>query len=264
MRTLALLYHDVVPKDRFELSGFQSPDANIYKLNSDEFERHLDSVAATGGKPVTIFDQASNSGRRLMLTFDDGGASAPDIADRLEQRGWRGHFLVTTDFIGTAEFVSESQIRELHRRGHIVGSHSCSHPPRMSACNSEQLDSEWQNSVRRLSDIVGEKVKLASIPGGYYSREVAAAASRAGIRVLFTSEPVTLSHTVGECLVVGRFGVQQGVPREWVAAVVSGSVLPRWQRYIFWNGKKMLKRVGGESWLKLRRSILARRALKNH
>ena len=263
MRTLALLYHDVVSDNRFELSGFQSPDADIYKFGLTEFECHLESIAAAGGKPVTIFDQSPDSVRRLLLTFDDGGASALDTADRLERHGWRGHFLVTTDFIGTPEFVSESQIRELRRRGHIVGSHSCSHPLRMSACSPEQLDREWQNSIRRLSDIVGERLTIASIPGGYYSREVAAAASRAGIRVLFTSEPVTQSHTVGECLVVGRFGVQQGVSREWVADVVSGSALPRWQRYVFWNSKKMLKKMGGESWLELRRRILARRAAKS-
>ncbi len=262
MRTLSLLYHDVVPDNRFELSGFQSPDANIYKLSCDEFERHLESVAAAGGKPVTISDQSSNSGRRLLLTFDDGGASAEYIADKLEGHGWRGHFFITTDFIGTPGFVSELQIRELHQRGHLLGSHSCSHPLRMSSCRPEQLDREWQNSIQRLSHIVGGKVTIASIPGGYYSREVAAAASRAGIRVLFTSEPVTQSHTVGGCLVIGRFGVQQGVSREWVTAVVSGSVLPRWQQYTFWNGKKILKRVGGESWLKFRRRVLAGRATK--
>jgi len=196
-----------------------------------------------------------------ILTFDDGGVSAfSPIADLLEEFGWRGHFFITTDRIGTPGFLDQRQIVELRQRGHIIGSHTCSHPARMIACTPEQLAREWGESVSTLEQILGEPVTAASIPAGYYSREIAAAAAQAGIRTLFTSEPVISRHEVDGCTVAGRFSIQRGVSAEWVAAVVAGKVRPRLQGYLFWNGKKLAKGIAGPAWLSLRRSILAARS----
>lgn len=263
LHTLALLYHDVVPAGRPDASGFQSPDADIYKLTVEEFGRHLAAIAATTATPPTTIAPSSarsQTGRPVLMTFDDGGASALRAAEMLEALGWRGHFFVTTDYIGTPGFMDADAVRRLHARGHLVGSHSASHPPRMSACTRPQLDREWRDSVGRLADILGEPIEVASVPGGYYSREVAAAAAAAGIRVLFNSEPVTRVHEVDGCLVIGRFGVQQGVSAAWAAAVARGDRAPRLRRYLFWNGKKLLKRVGGDGWLRMRRRLIAARA----
>ena len=262
MRTTALLYHDIVPENRYEMSGFQSPDADIYKLESEEFRRQLQAIAAQSGvmvKPVTTTDLDGN-GRHLLLTFDDGGVSAIFYtAPILEEYGWPGHFFITTDHIGRPGFLDETQLRALRQRKHVIGSHSCSHPFRMPACSATQLDREWRDSVRRLEDILSEAVITASIPGGYYGRQVASAAAAAGIKALFTSEPVTKTGIVDGCLVIGRFCVQQGVSAEWVSAVVADRALPRAQRFLAWNGKKLLKKVGGSVWLSARKTILARR-----
>lgn len=262
MRTTALLYHDVVPQFRYEESGFQGADANIYKLDSDEFRRHMLRIAAESVlRPVTVTSAALGCpGRHLLLTFDDGGVSAVDhTAGILAEFGWPGHFFVTAGRVGSPGFLNEGQIRKLRRAGHVIGSHSWTHPLRMAALSAPQLDREWRESTARLSDILGEPVATASIPGGYYSRDVAAAAAMAGIRVLFTSEPVTRTATVDGCLIIGRFSVQQGVSEDWVAAVVANRPLPRAQRYFAWNGKKLLKAAGGPAWLAARKAILARR-----
>jgi peptidoglycan/xylan/chitin deacetylase (PgdA/CDA1 family) len=260
-RTLALLYHDVVPAGQFAVSGFQSPDADIYKLDCEEFENHLEHIGrAVEAAPAGSCEARSTGDHRLVITFDDGGVSAwLYTADLLEQFGWRGYFFVTTDWINKPGFLSESQIVDLHRRGHIVGSHSCSHPSRMSHCTPEQLDREWNTSVQRLTGILGDPVDTASVPGGYYSREVAKSAARAGIRTLFTSEPVTSQLNVQDCAVFGRFSVQQGVSGEWVAALAEGRISPRLRRYAFWNAKKIMKTLGGEVWLRMRRNVIASR-----
>lgn len=262
MRTTALLYHDVVPQFRYEASGFQGADADIYKLDCDEFRRHMLRIAAESAlRPLAVTSAAFGSaGRHLLLTFDDGGVSAVDhTAGILAEFGWPGHFFVTAGRVGSPGFLEEAQIRALQRQGHVIGSHSWTHPLRMAALSAPQLNREWRDSTARLSDILGERVTTASIPGGYYSRAVASAAAAAGIRVLFTSEPVTRTATVDGCLIVGRFSVQQGVPEGWVAAVVADRLLPRANRYLTWNGKKLLKAAGGPAWLAARRTILARR-----
>lgn len=262
MKATVLLFHDIVPPGRFDLSGFQSPDANIYKIDCATFERHLEAIRECSPEPPgLVFDQQLRTTRRLLITFDDGGLSAATfIADMLASRRWLGHFLVTTDFIGTPGFVRASHIRELYSKGHVIGSHSCSHPLRMAACSAAQLDREWRESVARLQDILGSSIEVASIPGGYYGTNVAAAAASAGIRHLFTSEPVTSVRTVDGCRIYGRFSVQQDNSPQWVGSVVAGDIWPRMQRFIFWNAKKILKKAGGATWIEARRKIIAARS----
>jgi peptidoglycan/xylan/chitin deacetylase (PgdA/CDA1 family) len=194
-----------------------------------------------------------------MLTFDDGGRSAHAlIADLLEQRGWRGHFFITTNHIGAPSFVTVEQIRDLDRRGHIVGSHSCSHPARMSACSAEEVLAEWQRSAAVLADVLGKAVPVASVPGGFYSRAVAHAAAQAGFRFLFTSEPTASWHRVDGCLVLGRYSIDRGTSATIAAALASGRCLPRWRQSLLWNVKKVAKAVGGRGYAGLRRWLLTR------
>jgi peptidoglycan/xylan/chitin deacetylase (PgdA/CDA1 family) len=263
MRATALLYHDIVPKHQYQSSGFQGADADIYKLEHEEFRRHMRAIAAQSElRPEAITSAELGAGaRRLLLTFDDGGVSAAHhTAAILGEQGWPGHFFVTSGRIATPGFLDETQIRALRQSKHVVGSHSANHPLRMATLSAAQLDREWNESVRRLEQILGEAVTTASIPGGHYSRAVASAAAAAGIRVLFSSEPVTRTTTVDGCMVVGRFSVQQGVSEQWVTAVVANRAWPRARRFLGWNSKKVLKTAGGPAWLAARRAILAWRA----
>ena len=256
---LSLLYHDVVEPQDFSSSGFLGGDADIYKLTRSEFDLHLQMLdRASGRGEVAVLDSAARrlSAKSLLLTFDDGGASAVLIASLLEQRGWRGHFFITTDYIGKPGFVTADQIRELHRRGHVVGSHSCSHPIRMSHCTEAQLKREWTVSSQILSEILGQKLRVASVPGGFYSKPVAESAAEAGIEVLFNSHPTVRTTMVNGCLVLGRYSVQQGLSARRVVSMAQGAWLPRFQQHLFWNAKTIAKRLGGSYYLALRKSLL--------
>ncbi len=56
-----------------------------------------------------------------------------------------------------AGFVDAASIRDLDRRGHVVGSHSCSHPLRIGHCSAAQLRDEWNRSRDVISAIVGRR-----------------------------------------------------------------------------------------------------------
>jgi peptidoglycan/xylan/chitin deacetylase (PgdA/CDA1 family) len=163
----------------------------------------------------------------------------------LEVRGWRGHFLVPTDFIGKASFLSAEQIRLLHSRGHVIGSHSCSHPRHMAHCSWDQLVSEWSRSCAILSEILGEPLTVASVPNGSYSRRVAEAAALAGIRVLFNSEPTTRARQVHDCFVVGRYSIDARTSAASAVHLVSGRPWRRLHQAVAWNLKKVVKALGG-------------------
>jgi peptidoglycan/xylan/chitin deacetylase (PgdA/CDA1 family) len=261
MRAITLLFHDVVPAGQAHLSGMQGADADVYKLDCLEFRRHMQAVAEhLLGRPITAPELLSGtcSGNQVILTFDDGGVSAASyIADILDEFGWKGHFLITAGRIATPGFVNASQIRELQRRGHVIGSHTFSHPTRMSRCTNSELHEEWRESAATLSGIIGEPIQVASVPGGYYSPRVASSAAKWGIKLLFNSEPVVRSRSVDGCLVMGRFTLQHGDSPKKSAAFSVGAKQPRMQQYVFWNCKKVLKVLGGTAWLRARIWFLA-------
>jgi len=195
----------------------------------------------------------------LFLTFDDGAVSSYTcVAGELEQRGWRGHFFVTTDWTGRPGFLAARQIRELHARGHVIGSHSCSHPARMSKLSWEELLREWKESCAILSDILQEPVVTASVADGYYSLKVGKAAAAAGIQVLFTSEPSAKVSNVDGCLILGRYSIQSHTPARVSGAIAARNRWPRLRQAILWQAKKPVKALAGESYFTIRRLLLSR------
>jgi peptidoglycan/xylan/chitin deacetylase (PgdA/CDA1 family) len=259
MRATVLIYHDVLPDTGLDDSGFRGADALSYKLPETQFRRHLDLIAAALGShvPVCLAEPpALTMERALVLTFDDGGASAPTrVLPALRERGWRAHFFVTTDFIDKPGFVTVAGLRELHAAGQLVGSHSASHPARISHLAHDALRREWRDSRQRLEDLLGAAVTVASVPGGYYSRAVAAAAAEAGIRVLFTSEPRRSVIRVDDIAVVGRFSITRRTGEGDVTSLASGRQATAMQQRLAWDAKKVAKRLGGEVWLAVRRKI---------
>ncbi|HKW46899.1 MAG TPA: polysaccharide deacetylase family protein [Gemmatimonadaceae bacterium] len=261
MRALGLLYHDLVERGDFAASGFPGADADRYKLEVGEFKKHLRAIDHTSSrKPGSYRDllrAAAANEPLLMLTFDDGGVSAyTHTAALLEERGWRGHFFVTTGRIGAPSFLTPDQIRSLHQRGHIIGSHSHSHPARISTCSWKELLREWETSRSALSELLREDVTTASVPGGYLSRRVAEAASNAGFRVLFTSEPITRCGQIDECLIVGRYCLQRDSSAQTASQIARGDWPPRARSWLSWNAKKVAKKVGGNLYIKARLAVL--------
>lgn len=250
---VVLLYHDVTPVGQDDLSGFPGPGAARYKLAPDEFRRHLDALRQVNPYPPAA---CSLSGPALstawMLTFDDGGSSSlHPIADLLEERGWRGWFFITTDRLDTPGFLTRPQLGDLYRRGHIIGSHSCSHPLRLSHCSPEMQLCEWRDSRSELESILGSAITSGSVPGGFFSKGVAEAAGQAGLRLLFTSEPMTAPQRIGPCTVQGRFTVYRGMTPSAAAALLK-SPWPRWRQSAWWKTKKLAKSMGGEAYIHLR------------
>ena len=238
----ALMYHDVVESGAEDASGFPGRDAALYKVSPDTFDEHLRAIIVSVPSPT--------------ITFDDGGASAMRAANALEKYALRGYFFITANYIGTPGFVDADDLRELCRRGHIVGSHSCTHPLRMGHCTWQRLLDEWQRSRDIISTIVGRTISTASVPGGDFAPKVAEAAARAGFKFLFTSEPSAETYHAFGMTVRGRFTVQRWTTASTAAALARGEWLPCARQAFVWNAKKLSKRLGGEQYLRVRRLLL--------
>lgn len=207
----AFAYHDVT--DTPEDSGFGGSGARPFKLDRGAFAAQLDAIAQATFAPqlVTAIDPAA-PGRALLLTFDDGGSSALYTGDELSRRGWRGHFFVVTERIGERAFLDAAGIRYLRACGHVVGSHSHTHPHIFREQTLDQMLAEWRSSADRLADLLGEPCTTAAVPGGDISPLVLDSAASAGFRHLFTCEPTLTPASVGGCWVLGRFSVKASTP----------------------------------------------------
>jgi len=264
VRALSLLYHDVIAEnDRTgAASGFPGGAAGSYKLERGRFAQHLAALAAAApaARRATVHDLREISGPvPVMLTFDDGGASAhPFVSELIESAGWRAHFLITTDFIGQRGFVTRADVRALATRGHIIGSHSCSHLTGMSARPFARLLEEWRRSVDVLGEVLGEPVRTASVPFGAFSDRVAAAAAAAGITALFTSEPTDRCRRVEGCRVIGRYTVRRDTPAAVAGALAAGALGPRLRQWWLWNLKKTAKVALGDVYLAARHAVYER------
>ena len=251
-------YHDVVAGDE-DASGFPGADAGRYKLGWEHFGAHLDAIAAAVETvPVTAPDLLSGPvpPHSWSLTFDDGGASASAIAGELSSRGWRGQFFVTTERIGAPSFLDEDAIRQLVADGHVVGTHSHTHPQRMAACSREQLAFEWATSADRLEAVLGQRPVVGAVPGGWYSPDVARAAAASGIRALYTSEPTLAVRSVDGCLVLGRFALLRSSRARAAAALAAGRRMPRAERRARQLALAPIKRVSGDSYIRARAVLL--------
>jgi peptidoglycan/xylan/chitin deacetylase (PgdA/CDA1 family) len=262
MKPISLLYHDVVSGD-LGTSGFAGADADSYKLDERQFINHLERIRELGMGHVQLFSKSRTSDdeliRPLFLTFDDGGVTADVPTSRLlEARGWRGHFFIVTAKVDQPGFLTSVQIRDLHLRGHHIGSHSHTHPAQFSKLRYSQMLAEWQESRRILTKIIGQPTRCVSVPGGFYSSQVARAAREAGYEVLFNSEPTSQIRDVEGLIIIGRYGIKRNTPARDAQSIARGDFAPRALQSLVWNLKKPAKKMGGKAWFSMRRLLFER------
>lgn len=253
-RLITLLFHDVYVRSPGE-SGFSGPGADRYKLQLAAFRAQLGAINdVRADLPVLVTDTELQAGTSapFAISVDDGGLSYHSVlAPLFAGYGWRGHCLITTSQIGHAGFLHPHHVRELHAAGHLIGTHSVTHPVRFDTCDWDQLVAEWAESKAVLEDIIGAPVTVGSIPGGYYARRVALAARTAGLEILFSSEPKAEPHDVDGCQVFGRFTLRRDSPPGLAALLVGTQQSARVRQWLAWNGKKALKKSLGSGYTKL-------------
>lgn len=245
MNQIVLMYHCVYANDRKE-TGFQSSGANVYKLSAIEFEKQVKAIRET--YPIDC---------PVVFTFDDGGVSFYSvIAPILEKYHFKGYFFISTDYIGTNGFLSAEQILNLHTRGHVIGSHSCSHPSRMIDLDDETLLKEWVESCKTLSGIIGEDIKVASIPNGYSNKSIIQAMLNAGILQIYTSEPTDKIRNIEKHIqIIGRYAILSSMSTQNVLSIVNNKNVRR-KLLVRSLGLEIVKKILGKSYVIIREKLL--------
>jgi peptidoglycan/xylan/chitin deacetylase (PgdA/CDA1 family) len=163
------------------------------------------------------------------------------VAEELSQRGWRGHFFIVTGRIGERTFLKPSDIIAIRDAGHIIGSHSHTHPDIFRELTPERMRLEWRVSSEILSALLGEPCVAASVPGGDSSLEVMQMASDCGYRYLFTSEPLLRPARVGSTWILGRLGIKSDFSTARVRELLE---FRGWKRAHLERRLKLIARLG--------------------
>lgn len=246
-KLIVLMYHDIVESpELFDTSGFQGVIINRYKLVKKDFLLHLEFIKEME-LPV---DQ-------LELTFDDGGISNYSIiAPILESFGLKGIFFIPTSCIGQSHFLTSEMIKDLHNRGHIIGSHTHTHPLWLNKLDANTIKKEWVNSIDTLSGIIGEKVTCASIPGGKHSKIVEEQSRKSGIRKLYTSYPTNSLVWRKGMQIIGRHAVLNESSLSDLQKVLNRNTLYSLKKKTRYILLKTLKFCFGNNYAQLRKKLV--------
>lgn len=146
-------------------------------ISVEQFEGLLD--AAVGRDDVTV-------------TFDDGNLSDLEIAlPRLLERGLVARFFVLAGLLGEPGRLDDSDVRELHRAGMLVGSHGWEHRDWRTLPHgpgAAEVEEELVRSRTVLGRLTGDAVSEVALPFGSYDRHVLAALRRTGAARVYTSD----------------------------------------------------------------------------
>jgi peptidoglycan/xylan/chitin deacetylase (PgdA/CDA1 family) len=216
--TPVLMYHEVLAPG----ASPARPGAGYarYCITDSDLAAHLDAIRANGGRGAGIgASLASRDPANVVITFDDGCATDLLVAaPLLAERGFGATSYITTDWIGTAGFLDERQVRELSDAGIEIGTHGTDHTY-LADLSPERIREQLASSRDRLEQITARPVRHMSCPGGRWSATVAEIAAETGYESVTDSTPVLFTENAGR-MRIGRFAILAGTEPDVIADLV--------------------------------------------
>ncbi|MCI0667348.1 MAG: polysaccharide deacetylase family protein [Methylococcaceae bacterium] len=218
-----------VPVFYYHSIGNRGPET----LEISEFRKHLELIRQQGFKAITFSEllalEAHDSGRYVVLTFDDGLLdNFENAAPILSEYGYKATFFVIPGFDQVIRWVnpktrawSESQFdgfsipfpsmqkhhrRQLFESGMEIGCHTMNHP-KLNAIPEHRLQIEISDSKALLEDQVGSEITSFCYPKGRYNEMILDRVRTAGYLGACTTMPAYYRNDTPkfEC---GRFLVE--------------------------------------------------------
>jgi len=198
-----LLYHNI--------ARTFSPYGSI--VFPDVFTHHIRFLKSRGIKFLKAREFfETDSG--VLLTFDDGFVDLYEFAfPVLAEENIPALIFVVSGYAGRKNewevtlgksfiHLSWDKIKEMHKYGATIGSHSHLHPD-YSRSPSDQVKRDMEVSLKTISDKIGEKVKYLSYPFGRIRKDEWQLAGDAGYENAFISTP----NETNNPYLIGRWGV---------------------------------------------------------
>jgi peptidoglycan/xylan/chitin deacetylase (PgdA/CDA1 family) len=261
-RVIGLLYHRVVPRERW--NGFTGSE-RIYSIPEDRLAEQLAWLLRDGYRPVSLDllsdalrGEAALPRRAFFATFDDGCQSVFERARPILARlGVPATVFVTVDadawVFRAGEYaerrMTPGEIRACADAGLVIGSHGLSHRRLDALPRAEVLD-ELVRSRAQLEAWCGTSVRHFAVPLNAYAEETLELCAEAGYRSACTADSGA-NHSDTDPYCLRRFTVEGSLDLEsFQHSLEPGAIM---QRRLLARIEPWLARLLGERrWLPLR------------
>lgn len=186
-----------------------------------------------------LLNSPVSSGKRIALTFDDGYRSFIDKAlPVLSERAIPATVFVCSGLLGTRQFITQAEVRELARLPGIeIGNHTRTHIDLRAEPSRHMLEREIVGGKKDLEDLIGMEVASFSYPYGRLSTismELARLSHARAVTVMSgviwpNADPFLLNRVEATGVPISRFAfdltdVRQILyPHRWLHGEVAGS-----------------------------------------
>ena len=189
MRAINLMFHDV------------KINPSRWNTTPERFVEIMEIIAAHPNKD------------KVVITVDDAGKGNHQfMLPVFKNLGLKVYIFVPTCFISKgserSSYMTAAQIKEFADDGHIVGSHSHTHPENISLLSRNEIIDEWKKSKEILENITEKKVVSGSIPGGFYSHSQLHIMKDLGYKEIFNSIPTFKEKNLDNVKLAGRFSIE--------------------------------------------------------
>jgi peptidoglycan/xylan/chitin deacetylase (PgdA/CDA1 family) len=152
----------------------ESPIGSRYYVLPRNFEGHLKLLHDWGYTTIStsmlvgaITRGASLPPRPIIITFDDANADNYFNAFPLMHKyGFTGVLYVPYSYIGTPNYLTVDQIKEMAAAGWEIGSHTMDHPANFLALQPAALRYEVVGSRQKLIELLGLPILTFAYPFG--------------------------------------------------------------------------------------------------
>jgi peptidoglycan/xylan/chitin deacetylase (PgdA/CDA1 family) len=230
----------------------------VYSVTPDQFAAQMDWLCANGYRSVLLDDTSVSTGRRIIISFDDGDLSNLDVAlPLLRERGMVAEFFVTSDFVGQPGMLAAHDVNALAQAGMGVQSHGRSHRF-LEDLDAESMYAELRDSKQRLEAASGVQITAIAFPGGRGGGRERDTALGLGYRHILGSVPGTNRwRRPHECY--ERVAVTRDMPLSDFAALVDWrGWKPRYAKARFRALRLPKRLLGNDRYQRLRAKLLTR------
>ncbi len=240
-----LMYHEISDAPEREKRIRKIDPA--YSLSVRQFEAQMKYVRNNGYEVVSVdalCDKYFTFNESVSITFDDGLIGNYTHAFPVLQRySLVAAFFVVVNKVSRSRYMSWEHLIELSRHGHLIQSHTLSHPM-LGEIDDKSIYQELDRSKKIIEDKIGCGVNCLSLPFGSSSKRVVEIAREVGYTAIFTSRINELKITEYP-LCFGRIPVKDSYDLDRFGELLRGRSVAYHKLVLLDHIKHALKRTVG-------------------
>jgi peptidoglycan/xylan/chitin deacetylase (PgdA/CDA1 family) len=220
-----VLFHDIDSSKRIGMQKYGSRYLVSWDIVNNAIEDAQNKLIEF--EPINPLKLNKSKGKFVRVTIDDGGGSSIEIARHLEKKNIKAYFFIPTKFIGNKGFLDKDEIKEINDMGHIIGSHSHSHPNPFCELTKNMIHLEVAKSKQILEQILGKDVDTFSVPGGEIRKDtlITLCDEILELKEIYISTPYQGTYFLNSKIkqkIFGRLCIEKNMPYNTVSNYMAG------------------------------------------